>query len=338
MVVECKKISWGSIIAGLFTVIAVSMLLSLLGASMGLAMIEPKSNDPFSGIGTAFIIWTVISFIISLFLGGYVAGRLAANTGLIHGFLVWATTLVVYSIFSAVLGIGMAKMAGSVISTTGSAVGNIASNTGSIIGHSANRAGDAIKDIFSNVEINTDINKIDVKDNINTVLKQTGIDTLQPDYLQNQLTQSSKDIHNAVKSIAMNPNDADQILSNLDKQLKKRVDNLTADTNKDSIIEAIEKNTDMNKQEATKVVDNYLTARKNIQDTVKNRLNDAEQALEKAKTDYNQLKEQAKEKADQIASQTAKLTLWAFFAFLLGAVLSAFGGCLGVRHSSCLLK
>ncbi|WP_392566648.1 hypothetical protein RHO15_03385 [Utexia brackfieldae] len=333
MRIDCKRISWGSIIAGLFTVIAVSILLSLLGTSIGLAMIDPKSSDPTHGVSMAFILWSVLSFMISLFLGGYVAGRLAASTGAIHGFLVWATTLVVYSIFTAVLGIGIIKMAGSAVSMAGSTAKELVSGSASAVGQTIAGAGDAFKNTFSKIDIDTDINNIDMKNDVKTALKETGIETLQPDYLQKQLDQSAKDLQSAIKSIAMDPTDTDEVLANLHKQLKTRLDSITGDIDKQSVVDALQKNSDMNKQEAEKVVDNYLAARDKIKQTVQDRLDDAQQALQKAQAKYEQLKEQAKEKAAQIASETAKLTLWTFFAFILGAILSAVAGCIGARHT-----
>lgn len=333
MLTECKKISWGSIIAGLFTVIAVSTLLSLLGTSIGLGMFDPQSSNPFDGVGMAVILWAVLSFVVSLFLGGYVAGRLAANTGAIHGFLVWATTLVIYSLFTAILGLGAIKIAGNIASTAGSAAGNIASATASTVGQGASLTGKMVGNLFSGVDIDVDLNKIDTKNNIQEILQKTGIETLQPDYLQKQLTQSAKDVKNAIKQIALNPNDAENTITNLNKDLKNRMDKITADVDKDSVVDAIEKNSDMSRQEAQKMVDNYLAARENIQLTVKERLDDAQKALEKAKDEYQQFIEKAKEQADLVASEVAKLSLWAFIALLIGLVSSTVGGSLGTRYT-----
>lgn len=334
MLAEYKKISWGSIIAGLVTVIALLTLMSFLGTSMGLAMIDPNSSDSLMNAGMTVILWTVFSFVVSLFIGGYVAGKLAATTGAIHGFLVWATTLVVYMVFTALVAIGAAKVAGSAISATGSAVTNLASGTVSAVGQSVPSAAKAVENIFSGVDVNADFSKVDTKNNIREILRQTGIETLQPEYLQKQLAQSAKDIKAALKSVALEPNDADATLNNLNKTLKDRMDKITANIDKDSVVTAIEKNTDMNRQEAEKLVDNYLETRNNIQATAKARLDDAQKALEKAKDDYRQFVEKAKQQADLMASQIAKLSLWAFIALTIGLVISAIGGCIGARCSS----
>ncbi|WP_244664922.1 hypothetical protein [Candidatus Symbiopectobacterium sp. 'North America'] len=84
---DIKTISWGSIIAGVVTVMAVSILLSTLGSSLGFTMVEPKSDDPVNGVGMAVGLWTVFSIVISLFARSFIAGRLAGYDGMIHGFL-----------------------------------------------------------------------------------------------------------------------------------------------------------------------------------------------------------------------------------------------------------
>jgi hypothetical protein len=39
-----KKISWGSVIGGVITVLAVSLLLSTLGTSLGFSIVDPTSG------------------------------------------------------------------------------------------------------------------------------------------------------------------------------------------------------------------------------------------------------------------------------------------------------
>ncbi|MCR2824644.1 hypothetical protein [Microbacterium sp. zg.Y909] len=78
------NVSWGSIIAGVVTFLAVTILLSLVTAGIGLGG---------SGIGAT--IWSVSALVIALAAAGFVAGALAVRSGLLHGFLTWATSLVV---------------------------------------------------------------------------------------------------------------------------------------------------------------------------------------------------------------------------------------------------
>ncbi|HBI08481.1 MAG TPA: CAP-Gly protein, partial [Erwinia persicina] len=48
-----KRVSWGSIIAGVVTAMAISLLLTMLGTSLGLSMLSPKSDDIVNGGDTS---------------------------------------------------------------------------------------------------------------------------------------------------------------------------------------------------------------------------------------------------------------------------------------------
>lgn len=78
------NVSWGAIFAGVVTFLAVTVLLSLVTAGIGLGG---------SGVGAG--IWSVIALAIALAAAGFVTGALAVRSGLLHGFLTWATSLVV---------------------------------------------------------------------------------------------------------------------------------------------------------------------------------------------------------------------------------------------------
>ena len=88
-------IRWGPILGGLFVAIATQLILSALGAAIGLTVGASGTGAGAVGIGVG--IWTVISFLISLFLGSWVAaagaGPMNKKAAMLHGFILWATTL-----------------------------------------------------------------------------------------------------------------------------------------------------------------------------------------------------------------------------------------------------
>src|SRR5699024_6149097 len=90
-----RNISWGSILAGVATFLACMILFSLIGTAIGFGVPDVTSNQPFEGLKTSMIVWAILSMIISLLAAGFVSGVTAARVGLIHGFLTWATSLVV---------------------------------------------------------------------------------------------------------------------------------------------------------------------------------------------------------------------------------------------------
>jgi hypothetical protein len=89
-----KRVSWGAIFAGAVIALVLEICLILLGMGIGFANINPVTEQhPFAGFGTRSGIWMGISFLISLFAGGYVTARLAGSlqtvNGILHGLVVW---------------------------------------------------------------------------------------------------------------------------------------------------------------------------------------------------------------------------------------------------------
>lgn len=87
-------IRWGPILAGIFTAIATQLVLSALGAAIGLTV---GSTGGATGIG----LWSVISLLVSLIIGSWVAtsgcSPMNKKTALLHGLILWATTLALSS-------------------------------------------------------------------------------------------------------------------------------------------------------------------------------------------------------------------------------------------------
>lgn len=127
-----RRVSWGSVIAGVVTVTAVSMLLTTLGSGLGLALLSPASDDVVNGADKAVLAWSLVSVVLSLACGGFVSGRLAGTDGTIHGFLSWATSLLVASVLGFAAAGGILHMAGSAVSATASFAGSAVSGLGSV--------------------------------------------------------------------------------------------------------------------------------------------------------------------------------------------------------------
>jgi hypothetical protein len=88
------RISWGAIFAGAIIALATQIVLALIGMAIGLATLNPASGDSPSGtaLGAGAAIWLVVSSLISLFIGGYIAARLAGRfNGWLHGLITWGT-------------------------------------------------------------------------------------------------------------------------------------------------------------------------------------------------------------------------------------------------------
>lgn len=319
------NLSWGSIFAGVVTFIALFMTFSLIGSAIGFGMVEPTSNNPLDGVGTGLMIWTVVTLILSLFGAGFVSGVAARRVGLVHGFLTWATSMIVTIIMLSYLTIGAFSVVGSLLGNIASAVGsgveNVASGTADV-------ASKAFDEITGNMgDINTDQLETDVRD----VLKDTDVPELQPNYLQDQVSDATSDITDAGKKIATDPNKADAIIDDLSTKLKDRATKISDSVDEEAISNAVAKNTDLNQQEAQEATQNIVNGLQKASDEAQQQIETAQQNLEQAKQDIDQAVKDARKKADEVSDATAKASIWGFIAMVLGLVLTSIGGMVGAN-------
>ncbi|MCC3405755.1 MAG: hypothetical protein JGK17_09215 [Microcoleus sp. PH2017_10_PVI_O_A] len=118
-------VRWGPIFSGLVIAIGTQLVLSALGAAIGLSNIA-NSGAPrsiASSVGTGVGIWSIISLLISLGVGGWVTARACGpmnrSTALLNGAILWATTL---TIGSWLLANGVAGTFGVVAANAGEAI------------------------------------------------------------------------------------------------------------------------------------------------------------------------------------------------------------------------
>ena len=139
-----RRISWSAIFGAVFLVVAIQVLLSLLGAGIGLNTVNVNAGSTPSGssFGVGAGLWWVLSSCLALFVGGYVAAWLAGNEikfdGMLHGLVTWAlsTLLAIYLITTAVGGIvgGGFSALGSASSAVGSGLESSAAPVAKSVG------------------------------------------------------------------------------------------------------------------------------------------------------------------------------------------------------------
>ncbi len=126
------RLSWGAVFAGVVIAVAVQLVLGILGAGIGLTMVDPvEGTTPgAAGFGIGAGIYWLVTTVIALGAGGYAAARVAGVQerfdGLVHGLVVWGVTLILtlYLLTSAVGGIigGAFRTVGAVAGTAGATV------------------------------------------------------------------------------------------------------------------------------------------------------------------------------------------------------------------------
>ena len=122
-IIEYRRIAWSAVFAGVVVALALNLVLAILGIGIGLTTIDPAQGESpqAATLGIAATLWWIVSALISLAAGGWVAGRMAGMPtrvdGALHGLITWgiATLLLFWLLTSAV---------GSLIGGTFSVVGN----------------------------------------------------------------------------------------------------------------------------------------------------------------------------------------------------------------------
>lgn len=325
------RVSWGSIFAGMFTVLAVSVLLSVLATSIGLFKVDPMSSDPMSGVGTTFGIWSVISLIVSLCSGGFVAGKLAGTDGLIHGFLVWAVSMIVAVILAGMLAAGAVRMTANILGSVSSVAGSVLSGAGSVVKDGVSELTGQAKELFDDIDFNGQADMGGVRQNIRQALMKSGVKEFQPDYLQDQLNTVGTDLKKSVKKLVANPQDADDIIDNFLNRLKKRTEQYARNINREDLAKAIANNSDLSRAEVEDAVDQYMNLSRQAMNKGKKALDDLQDTLREAQQEWQQAKQKALIAAEKVTNAAARSALWTFIAMLMGAVLSTVAGMFGSR-------
>ncbi|MFD3000778.1 hypothetical protein ACFS7Z_10430 [Pontibacter toksunensis] len=307
-----KRISWGAVFAGLVVALVVQLSLSLLGLGIGIGSIDPATEqNPASGLGTGALIWWIVSMLLSLFVGGWVAGRLAGMPtsfdSILHGILTWSlfTLLSFYLLTTAV---------GRIVSGVGSVVGSTLSLAGQGVAAVAPQAADAIQ---SRLE-ESGVNFQDVKQEARQILQQTGKPELQPENIEQEARSAASQAQGAAGEAAANPQSAGSTFDEVMNRLYGQGAEVASAADREAAVNVVMERTGKSRAEASEIVDGWITT------------------YEQAKTQFKETRAQVSQRAQEIggdvASAVSKAAIYAFFGLLLGAIAAAIGGKVGEPH------
>lgn len=306
------------------TFLALFIVFTTIGSSAGLGTINFTSSNPFSGLGTGSIVWLVLTMLVSFFGSGFVAGLAARRVGLLHGFVTWASNLVVLVVF-------VTMILSSLLSLAGSAVGATANVAGSALGTGADAATTAISEGFDSLQENVNIDGEEMTQETREILEGTGVEELQPEYIQGQLDAAGTDIQEAGQELITNPENAEQIASDLADSLGSRVENVTQEVDQDAIANSVEENTDLTGQEAEDATQNIVQGLEQSGQAAEEALNSASEGIDQLKQELSTAVDQLAQGATDAANVGAGALLGLFIGQVLMAIVSALGGMLGVR-------
>ena len=301
-----KRVSWGAIFAGGVITLVTQLLLSILGLGIGASTINPASEqNPASGFGTGAGIWFALTTLISLFAGGWVAGRLAgiprATDSSLHGLLTWslATLLLFYLLTTTI---------GSLIGGTFRVLGSGLSMAGTAAAASAPAIAGAAQDQMQK----SGIDMSSIRSEIEKTLRQTGKPELQPGAIQNEANVAVNQVQNAAGDAASDPANSDTAVSALLDRISKSGEKTFNAADREALVNIVMARTGKSRPEAEATVASY------------------QQTYEKAQVQYEQTKAQAEQKAREVGQKTAdgvaSAALWASLALLLSGLAAAVGG------------
>jgi hypothetical protein len=125
---EGMRVSWGGVWGGVLVAMGLLMLLAALGVAVGITAADPQTTDART-LGAGAGIWTGVSLLLALFVGGMVSTRIGAifdsTTGFFEGVLVWVMSVVLMA-YLASTGIGtVASGAFKLLGGAGQALGAV---------------------------------------------------------------------------------------------------------------------------------------------------------------------------------------------------------------------
>jgi len=97
-----SRVSWGAIVAGAVIALTVYFVLTVLGVALGLSMTGHVEENK---LGVAAGIWALVSMLLALFAGGYVATRCTVGENkteaALTGIIVWGVVFSALSFLTA---------------------------------------------------------------------------------------------------------------------------------------------------------------------------------------------------------------------------------------------
>lgn len=284
------RVRWGAIVAGLVVATAVQVVLSLLGLAIGLAALDPESSAKSFGIGTG--LWTILTALTALFVGGMTAGRLAGvlerRDGFLHGVLLWAlSTLLTIWLLSR----GLGALFGGALNLTGSLVGGAARAAGSAASAAVGAATSDNRD--------TNLDFSDIRGELERTLRQTGDPSLRPDSLR----AAAKAAGETATGGASN----DAAAREIGDLLREKAGNV----DRNDVLNVLTRRTDMSRADAERLADRVTAG--------------AQDVRSRASQVIAEVKEKAPEKIEGAASATSGGIWVALLALGLTLAAATFG-------------
>lgn len=313
------RVAWGAIFAGAVIAVALMILFATLGVGIGAGVLNPGSGGmPGSGLGIGSVVYLIVTQLIALGAGGYVAALLSNMPGPItsalHGAAVWAIATVF--------------LAWAAASGTGAMFGAVTSGLGSSASAAGNLGQAAIPDDFSlpdPTELASSISFDALPEELRSSLQEKGItstnlkqetgeafgNVFSEQERQAAMAQARQTLGNLLTS----PGDAGEDISTFFDRLIEGEDAIVSQEDREEAMAVLQRRLDITPEEARGVV-------QSVEDAIGESIDTAQAAIEQAQA-------QAIDAAQAASKTVSTLALLLSFASLLGLAAAAAGAFAG---------
>uniref|UniRef100_UPI00300E05F8 TIGR04086 family membrane protein n=1 Tax=Bartonella sp. CB169 TaxID=3112257 RepID=UPI00300E05F8 len=321
-------ISWSAIFAGLVTALATSICLSFLVAALGLSQIDFYSSSPFEGSFLSVGIGSFIVMLISLASGAFVAGRLAAASGALHGFLTWALLTLIMTFQSIIFVSSAAKLGAKAAVENSSAIQQTADSVKKNLSSLFSKLTRENFEDFLGDKKDNGINFDKLHNELQTVLDKNDIPALNPDHLKQYYQAALKDIDSTITAFKNDPSHYHDYLEDLADHLSDHVQAIKVNIDQSDIINDLMKN-GMTRAEAQKAANRavhlYQTAEAKTKQAIKSFEQQAHTLSKKLDRSLNDMRHEVSK-----AKKTGSHIGWfGFFVSFICAIISSIFGYYG---------
>lgn len=364
-------VSWAAIFAGALAAGVLSLLLFMLGIGLGLSSVSVWSGNGADGstVGWGAVVWLVVIQLLSAAVGGYLAGRLRTKwqgvhtdevyfRDTAHGFLAWALAT-----------IGMAVLAGSMLSTAltgvGKAAGAVASGAATVAGGAVSAAGSAVGGVGSvaggaasaalGAVTGQAAGDNDLSYWISSMMRNGGPTAAQKEQAKDKVSEVAGDVANKAGEVAANQTgtvaeiakDVQQTAQELQKnptqvpqkakQIAAQARDAAADAKEIGLVFTQALKTGKLPQQDADYVAGLIAQHSDLteaqaKEKVQQTFADVQANIEEAKQAAEQAKQQALAAAEEARKATAHSMLWMFVVLLIGAFVGSLSATYGGRQ------
>lgn len=232
------RLSWGAVVAGFVVATALQMVLSTLGAAIGLVAFDPGAGDSAMDLGIGVLLWFAVTAILTMWIGGMTTGRLAGvltrGDGMLHGVVMWSLSLLLALYFGSA---GLGRVIGGAADLLTRATASVAGAAAGVVGD----VGSAAVGQAGSIDLDA------LQREVQTALEQTGDPALQPDTLAGQ----AQAARGTAGSGASNEQAA--------RDIAERLQATAGEVDREDLINVITARTGMSRPEAERAADRIGT-------------------------------------------------------------------------------